>query len=208
MTHQKLPLPPKSFTGRGRTPTATAGKTAISCKPITQENGRAKMGNVIYKETPKKCRELMKQLKSGELTEGDVKEFYSKAQEQTGHARITSASRNRYEGMVALYDMDDEIYIGKSENYDNKGNYDNSDNSLLYVSDCQPAFTFLTSEGCTYSQDEALKQGIYKKEDYGEFERIQDALSQVVADAGKKNFILLTSLFHRTGTQSHWTPGQ
>ena len=145
---------------------------------VTQENGRAKMGDVLYKGTPEKCRELMKQLKSGELTEGDVKELYAKAQAQTGHARITAASRSRYEGMVALYDMDDKIYIGKSENYDNKGNYDNSDNSLLYVSDCQPAFTFLTNEGCTYSQDEALKQGIYTKEDYGEFTRIQDTLSQ------------------------------
>lgn len=157
------------------------------------------MGNVLYKETPKKCRELMKQLKSGELTEGDVKELYSKAQEQTGHARITSASRNRYEGMVALYDMDDEIYIGKSENYDNKGNYDNSDNSLLYVSDCQPAFTFLTSEGCTYSQNEALKQSIYKKEDYGEFERIQDALSQAGADAGKRILFCRQAFFTEQG---------
>ena len=50
---------------------------------VTQENGRAKMGDVLYKGTPEKCRELMKQLKSGGLTEGDVKELYAKAQEQT-----------------------------------------------------------------------------------------------------------------------------
>lgn len=80
--------------------------------------------------------------------------------------------------MVALFTMDDKIYIGKSENYDNKGHYDNTDNSLLYVSDCQAAFTFLTSEGCTYPQDEALKQGVYTQEDYKEFSRIEDFLSQ------------------------------
>ena len=48
---------------------------------VTQENGRAKMGDVLYTGTPEKCRELMGQLKSGGLTEGDVKHLYAKAQE-------------------------------------------------------------------------------------------------------------------------------
>ena len=48
---------------------------------VTQENGRAKMGDVLYTGTPEKCRELMGQLKGGELTEGDVKQLYAKAQE-------------------------------------------------------------------------------------------------------------------------------
>ena len=48
---------------------------------VTQENGRAKMGDVLYTGTPEKCRELMGQLKSGELTDGDVKQLYAKAQE-------------------------------------------------------------------------------------------------------------------------------
>ena len=93
-------------------------------------------------------------------------------------ARITAAAKSRYDGMVVLFTMDDKIYIGKSENYDSKGHYDNKNNSLLYVSDCQAAFTFLSSEGCTYPQDEALKRGIYTKEDYEEFSRITDFLSQ------------------------------
>ena len=48
---------------------------------VTQENGRAKMGAVLFTGTPQKCRELMGQLKNGELTEGQVKELYAKAQE-------------------------------------------------------------------------------------------------------------------------------
>ena len=48
---------------------------------VTQENGRAKMGDVLFTGTPEKCRELMGQLKSGELTEGDIKQLYAKAQE-------------------------------------------------------------------------------------------------------------------------------
>ena len=93
-------------------------------------------------------------------------------------ARITAAAKSRYDGMVALFTMDDKIYIGKSENYDNKGHYDNADNSLLYVSECHAAFTFLSSEGCIYPQDEAISKGVYTQEDYKEFARITDFLSQ------------------------------
>ena len=49
---------------------------------VTQENGRAKMGEVLFRGTPEKCRELLEQLNAGELTEGQVKELYAKAQEQ------------------------------------------------------------------------------------------------------------------------------
>ena len=109
-------------------------------------------------------------------------------------ACITAASKSRYDGMVALFTLDDKIHIGKSENYDNKGHYDNTDNSLLYVSDCQAAFTFLTSEGCIHPQDEALKQGIYTQEDYKEFARITDFLAQA-GFTPEKNFVLTGSPF-------------
>ena len=49
---------------------------------VTQENGRAKIGEVLFRGTPEKCRELLGQLNAGELTEGQVKELYAKAQEQ------------------------------------------------------------------------------------------------------------------------------
>ena len=48
---------------------------------VTQENGRAKMGDVLFTGTPEKCRELMGQLNAGELTQAEVKELYAKAQE-------------------------------------------------------------------------------------------------------------------------------
>ena len=49
---------------------------------IPQEDGNAKIGDVLYIGTPEKCRELMAQLTAGELTQGEVKELYAKAQEQ------------------------------------------------------------------------------------------------------------------------------
>ena len=48
---------------------------------VTQENGRAKMGGVLFTGAPEKCRELMGKLETGELTQGQVKELYVKAQE-------------------------------------------------------------------------------------------------------------------------------
>ena len=49
---------------------------------IPQEDGKAKVGDVLYTGTPEKCRELMAQLTAGELTQGEVKELYAKAQEK------------------------------------------------------------------------------------------------------------------------------
>ena len=48
---------------------------------IPQEDGKAQIGDVLYIGTPEKCRELMAQINAGELTQGEVKELYAKAQE-------------------------------------------------------------------------------------------------------------------------------
>ena len=48
---------------------------------VTQDNGMAKLGDILYTGTPEKCRELWGKLEAGELTQGDVKELYAKAQE-------------------------------------------------------------------------------------------------------------------------------
>lgn len=49
---------------------------------IPQEDGNAKIGDVLFIGTPDKCRELMGQLIAEELTQGEVKELYAKSQEQ------------------------------------------------------------------------------------------------------------------------------
>lgn len=48
---------------------------------LPQEDGTAKIGDVLYIGTAEKCREIMVQLAAGELTQGEVKELYAKAQE-------------------------------------------------------------------------------------------------------------------------------
>ena len=49
---------------------------------IPQDNGRAKIGDILYVGTPERCRELMDQINTGELTQEAVKELYAKEQEQ------------------------------------------------------------------------------------------------------------------------------
>ena len=49
---------------------------------VPQENGTVKIGAVLYAGTEEKCRELLDQLNTGELTQEAVKELYAKEQEQ------------------------------------------------------------------------------------------------------------------------------
>ena len=71
------------LTGYTPTPAATAGKTCICCKPISRRiTAGPKIGDVLYVGTPERCRELMDQLNTGELTQEAVKELYAKEQEQ------------------------------------------------------------------------------------------------------------------------------
>ena len=48
---------------------------------LPQGDGKAQIGDVLYIGTAEKCREIMVQLAAGELTQGEVKELYAKAQE-------------------------------------------------------------------------------------------------------------------------------
>lgn len=104
---------------------------------VTQENGRAKMGDVLYTGTPEKCRELMGQLKSGELTEGDVKQLYAKAQET---AQTTGQDKDTLE-------IDKEI-IAKAAASPRK-----EDKTLLWF--CRPSGTHCFRERDVFLKDTA-----------------------------------------------------
>ena len=54
---------------------------------VPQENGRAKIGDVLYVGTPEKCQELLQKLTDGELTQEQVKELF--AQEQAAQTPAT-----------------------------------------------------------------------------------------------------------------------
>ena len=80
---EKAAFTPETIYRVRRTPYSDREENAYLLQAyVTQENGRAKMGEVLFRGTPEKCRELLGQLNAGELTEGQVKELYAKAQEQ------------------------------------------------------------------------------------------------------------------------------
>lgn len=104
---------------------------------VTQENGRAKMGAVLFTGTPQKCRELMGQLKSGELTEGQVKELYAKAQ---GTAKTAEKDKDTF----SIYQLKhgDETRDLRFEPYDRlqaTGNsVDKANYELIYSAELTP----------------------------------------------------------------------
>lgn len=66
-------------------------------------------------------------------------------------------------------DREAEVYLGKRENYDNRGHYDNSDNSLVLISKNERIFDFLHSSEWVFSQQEMIDKGFLTEKDYKEF---------------------------------------
>lgn len=66
-------------------------------------------------------------------------------------------------------DREAEVYLGKKENYDNKGHYDNFDNSLVLISKNEKMFEFLHPSEWVISQQEMIDKGYFTEEDYKEF---------------------------------------
>lgn len=109
---------------------------------------------------------------------------------------VHSAVRSNYKGYVALCkhtdvtrpDSPEEIYLGKAENYDNAGNYDNTDNSLILVSKNGKMFSFLHGTGWVLSQQEMLDKGLFSEQDYKEFDELQKGLLKDLEKSGDIRF--------------------
>lgn len=94
---------------------------------------------------------------------------------------IVSAVRSNYKGMKAIMSYDKKIYLGKEENChfkpgsDEISYYDNSDNSLCFISNNHKIFTFLYGAGWVLSQIEMLEHG-FTMDIYEEFEKLQNSV--------------------------------
>ena len=89
---------------------------------------------------------------------------------------VQSASHSHYKGMD-IFTKDGQVFIGKELNYDNHGNYDNSDNSLQFVSDNEKMFSMLSGTGWVLSQQEMIDNGAFTAEDYKEYATVQEQLA-------------------------------
>ena len=106
---------------------------------------------------------------------------------------VHSASRTFYKGYVALLRWLDtsipnsacEVYLGKNENYDNKGNYDNSDNSLILVSTNKNIWSFIRDSHWVVSQQEFVDSGTFNAQDYKEFYELKNGLLKDMETTGE-----------------------
>ena len=104
-----------------------------------------------------------------------VEEYAANDYEPRPVVEIRSACHSNYTGMVAMVGADDKVYMGKTENYDNKGHYDNRDSSLCFISENPRIYTFLYGEGWVKSQAEMLENGLTLDE-YKEFAELQQGV--------------------------------
>ena len=71
------------------------------------------------------------------------------------NVRSASTSNFTLNGeIVDVFLTDDGVYVGLSSNYDNQGHYDNSDDSLLYVSSLENVYHALFGSGWAYTFEE------------------------------------------------------
>ena len=88
-------------------------------------------------------------------------------------------------GKVAFL-INDKLYMGDKEYYGSNGLYDNSDNTLQYVSDRLNAFYFMTGREFPDSAEVLLKRGEVTKEDFLEYRQLKE--HGVLAEYEKQRF--------------------
>ena len=99
------------------------------------------------------------------------------------YVEIHSAAQSNYKGYLLLVHYTDlekqptpeELYLGKPENYE-IGKYDNSDNSLIFVSNNPKMFSLMRGDGFTLSQQEMVEKGYFTEQDYKEFYELHNGL--------------------------------
>lgn len=110
---------------------------------------------------------------------------------------VQAARQANYEGMVVLSQFDrngrgeieDKVFLGKAENYNGQGVYDNSDSSLIYLSDNLKMGSFLDSgEGWTESQQKMLENGAFSEADYAEYARLKEGALKQFEELHPKRF--------------------
>ncbi len=86
---------------------------------------------------------------------------------------IRTLAPSRFKDTTAFIGTDNKLYLGNKNQLDEFGNYNNSDNSLVLVSNSDMPLNFLTSFHTILTQNEALQKGHYTMADYVELDRIQ-----------------------------------
>ncbi len=91
--------------------------------------------------------------------------------------RVYDAVYSNYKGMMVMQDIDDNVYLGKRENYTPGEGYDNSDDSLVFVSSNSNIYKLLRQHcSWTETQTELMDGKVFSKEDFIEFKALRNGV--------------------------------
>ena len=154
---------------------------------VTECRGQLNSGTYELPEAPRKEAFIVPELRDNqekirEEVEQEARDAGMTVEEYAANdykplpvVEIHSACHSNYTGMVAMVGADDKVYMGKAENYDNMGHYDNRDSSLCFISENTGIYPFLYGEGWVKSQAEMLDNGLTLDE-YKEFAELQQGI--------------------------------
>ena len=92
---------------------------------------------------------------------------------------IDAASISNWERNGKRLDVfikNDSVYMGESDRYINRGIYDNSDYSLVKISDNRKMFHLLYGKGYVTSQEELVKHGEFSEYDFKEYANLKNGV--------------------------------
>ena len=128
-------------------------------------DGVAKLDQTMFAGDEAVCNALLEKLRAGTLHFEDFCDMRA--------ARISRYVTKDGAELDALIDENDKIYLGRRDHYDNHGHYINDDKSLIFLSNNDKMFDFVSGSGYTDTQAELLAQGCFTMEDYAEFDALR-----------------------------------
>ena len=129
--------------------------------------GNAKLNpeEILFVGSADQCQRLVAGLEDGTIQRSDFV--------RTSAARISHYTTKDGMQMDAFVGMDDKVYLGRRDHYDNRGHYFNQDQSLLHISDNEKMFNFISGGGYSISQADMMAQGAFTLEDCAEFDALR-----------------------------------
>lgn len=124
----------------------------------------------------------------------DLNLMAAEHQDSGNHVAVRAAAQGNYTGynVFSLSEASgkETIYLGKPENYMSaQGTYDNSDQSLVRISDNPKMFAFLEQgAGWTESQQSMIDNGAFTEADYEEYARLKETVLKQFEQVREKNF--------------------
>ena len=125
----------------------------------------SKLDRTMFVGDKAACNALLERLNAGTLHFEDFRVMRA--------ARVSRYVTKDGAELDALVDENDKIYLGRRDCYDNHGHYINDGKSLLYLSDNEQMFDFISGLNYADTQTELLAQGCFTIDDYAEFDTLR-----------------------------------